>query len=276
MISSSDLKVANDPSDSTWICIPGLSGKVSYHGAAFLLALICCGSGLAQGTASLPEISPVVALPDTSPALPFAPVAQQISIAVVPPKHKYSQIVEPDETAQHFSSMDKMMFSFAEVARPVTLLAALYSASYEQIFNTDPKYGQGAGAYGEKFGASILFSASVRVFSDGILASALHQDPHYYRIAEGSVIHRGLRSAMQALVCRGDDGANQINFSGIGGRAAAAALTVTYYPQNSISATEVASTFLISIATDAAGNVVLEFIPGVIRRFPIMRVLRIE
>jgi hypothetical protein len=276
MISSSDLKVANDPSDSTWICIPGLSGRVSYHGAAFLLALICCGSGLAQGTASLPEISPVVALPDTSLALPFAPVAQQISIAVVPPKHKYAQIVEPDETAQHFSSMDKMMFSFAEVARPVTLLAALYSASYEQIFNTDPKYGRDAGAYGEKFGASILLSASVRVFSDGILASALHQDPHYYRIAEGSVIHRGLRSAMQALVCRGDDGANQINFSGIGGRAAAAALTVTYYPQNSISATEVASTFLISIATDAAGNVVLEFIPGVIRRFPIMRVLRIE
>jgi hypothetical protein len=169
-----------------------------------------------------------------------------------------------------------MMFSFAEVARPVTLLAALYSASYEQIFNTDPKYGHGAGAYGEKFGASILFSTSVHVFSDGILASAFHQDPRYYRIAEGSVIHRGLRSAMQALVCRGDDGANQINFSGLGGRAAAAALTVTYYPENSISAPEVASTFLISIATDAAGNVVLEFIPGVIRRFPIMRVLRIE
>jgi hypothetical protein len=275
--SSNDLKVANDPSGSTWICIAGLSGKVSYRGAAFLLALICCGSSLAQGpAASLPEISPVVALPDTSLALPFAPVAYQTSIAVVPPKHKYSQIVEPDETAKHFSSMDKMMFSFAEVARPVTLLAALYSASYEQIFNTDPKYGRDAGAYGEKFGVSILLSASVRVFSDGILASAFHQDPRYYRIAEGSVIHRGLRSAMQALVCRGDDGANQINFSGIGGRAAAAALTVTYYPQNSISATEVASTFLISIATDAAGNVALEFIPGVIRRFPIMQVLRIE
>ena len=221
-------------------------------------------------------MSPVVALPDASLALSFAPVAYQTSIAVVPPKHKYAQIVEPDETARHFTSMDKMMFSLAEVARPVTLLAALYSASYEQVFNTDPKYGHGAGAYGEKFGASILLSASVRVFSDGILASALRQDPRYYRIAEGSVIHRGLRSAMQALVCRGDDGVNQINFSGIGGRAAAAALTVTYYPQNSISAQEVASTFLISSATDAAGNVVLEFIPGVIRRFPIMRVLRIE
>jgi hypothetical protein len=174
MISSSDLKVANDPSDSTWICIPGLSGKVSYHGAAFLLALICCGSGLAQGTASLPEISPVVALPDTSQSLPFAPVAQQMAIGVVPPARKYAQIVEPEETAQPFTSIDKMMFSFTEVARPITLLPALYSASYEQLFNTDPKYGHDAGAFGEKFGASMLRSASVRVFSDGILASAFH------------------------------------------------------------------------------------------------------
>jgi hypothetical protein len=60
---------------------------------------------------------------------------------------------------------------------------------------------------------SMLRSASVRVFSDGVLASAFHQDPRYYRIGEGSVIHRGLRSALQALVRRGDDGGRQINFS---------------------------------------------------------------
>ena len=41
----------------------------------------------------------------------------------------------------------------------------------------------------------MLRSASVRVFSDGILAAAFHQDPRYYRIAEGSIFHRGLLSA---------------------------------------------------------------------------------
>jgi hypothetical protein len=81
---------------------------------------------------------------------------------------------------------------------------------------------------------------------------------------------------MQALVRRGDDGANQVNFSGIGGRAVAAALTVTYYPGPSITAPVVASTFLISIASDAGGDLLLEFIPSVIHRFPIMRELRIE
>jgi hypothetical protein len=228
-----------------------------------------------QGPAILPEISPVAALPDTSRALPFAPMVHEMSISAIPPRRKYGQVIEPEETSQQFTSTDKMMFSFAEVARPITLLPALYSASYEQLFNTDPKHGHDAGAFGEKFGALMLRSVSVRVFSDGMLASAFHQDPRYYRIGEGSVIHRGLRSAMQALVRRGDDGTSQINFSGIGGRAAAAA-PVTYYPGPGITAAVVASTFLISIATDADGDLGLEFIPSLIRRFPIMRELRIE
>src|SRR5271168_4641580 len=157
-----------------------------------------------------------------------------MAIAVVPPARKYAQIVEPEETAQHFTSMDKMMFSFTEVARPITLFPALYSASYEQLFNTDPKYGHDAGAFGEKFGASMLRSASVRVFSDGILATTFHQDPRYYRIAHGSVIKRSLLSVRQALIRRGDDGSEQFNYSGIIGRAAAAALVVTYYPEPSV------------------------------------------
>jgi hypothetical protein len=54
------------------------------------------------------------------------------------------------------------MFSFGDVVRPVTLLPGLYSASYGQLFNTDPKYGHDAGAFGEKFDASMLRSTSVR------------------------------------------------------------------------------------------------------------------
>jgi hypothetical protein len=229
-----------------------------------------------QGPARLPEIGPVAALPDASRGLPFAPMVHQMAIVVVAPRRKYLQVIEPEETAQQFTSADKMTFSFTEVARPITLLPALYSASYEQLFNADPKYGHDAGAFGEKFGASMLRSASVRVLSDGILATAFHQDPRYYRIGEGSVIHRGMHSAMQALVRHGDDGTSQINFSGIGGRAAAAALTITYYPEPSITAAVVTSTFLISIVTDAGGDLLLEFFPSAAHRFPILRELRIE
>ncbi len=175
-----------------------------------------------------------------------------------------------------FRGADKVVFSFTEIARPFTLLPALYSASYEQLFNTDPKYGHDAGAFGEKFGASMLRSASVRVFSDGILATAFHQDPRYYRIAHGNFVKRSLLSARQALIRRGDDGSDQFNYSGIIGRAAAAAMVVTYYPEPSVTARVVGNTFWNSIATDAGGDLVLEFLPNIIRRVPIMERLRLE
>jgi hypothetical protein len=220
------------------------------------------------------------ALPDApqaqQPAQSFKPGARQMPVAPLPPQRKYAQTIEPGRQAQELSGADKIILSFTEVARPITLLPALYSASYEQLFNTDPKYGHDAGAFGEKFGASMLRSASVRVFSDGLLAAAFHQDPRYYRIGQGNIFHRGLLSARQALIRRGDNGNDQFNYSGIGGRAAAAALVVTYYPEPSVTARVAGLTFASSIATDAGGNLVLEFLPNIIRKFPIMQKLRLE
>jgi hypothetical protein len=202
--------------------------------------------------------------------------AHPTSLGSIAAARKYAQGIEPGQKAYPFTSTEKLVYSFAEVARPITLLPSLYSASYEQLFNADPKYGHDAGAFGEKFGASMLRSASVRVFSDGIFAAAFHQDPRYYRVGQGSLIRRSLLSARQAIIRRGDDGSEQFNYSGISGRAAAAAMTVTYYPEPSITAKVVGLTFVTSIATDAGGNLVLEFLPNIIRKFPIMQKLRIE
>jgi hypothetical protein len=211
------------------------------------------------------------------PAQNFAPSAQPATaFSPLPPARRFAQVIEPGQTEYQFTAPDKLVFSFTEVARPFTLFPALYSASYEQLFNTDPKYGKDAGAFGEKFGASMLRSASVRVLSDGVFAGAFHQDPRYYRVAHGNIFHRSLLSAEQALIRRGDDGENQFNYSGIAGRAVAAALVVTYYPQPSVNARVVSLTFLTSIATDAGGNLVLEFLPDIIHKVSIMQKLRLE
>jgi hypothetical protein len=133
-------------------------------------------------------------------------------------------VIEPGQTAQVFTGPDKLVFSFTEVARPITLLPALYSASYEQLFNTDPKYGHDAGAFGEKFGASMLRSASVRVFSDGILCRRLSSGSTLLPDCPWQLLPSQPAFRRQALIRRGDDGSNQFNYSGIAGRAAAAAL----------------------------------------------------
>jgi hypothetical protein len=238
------------------------------------------GAGLAQTTSGSPPTLLAEALPDAPQAQPagqqFGPSAQQMAVAPIAPPRKFAQVIEPGQTPDKFSAIDKVIFSFTEVARPITLIPALYSASYEQIFQTDPKYGNDAGAYGEKLGAALLRRATLRVYSDGIFASAFHQDPRYYRIVHGSNIHRGLLSARQAFVRRSDDGVNQFNYSGIVGRAASAVTVLAYYPNPSTTGKVVGLTFATSIASDMGGNLVLEFLPNLIRKFPIMQKLRLE
>jgi hypothetical protein len=218
-------------------------------------------------------------------ALPDAPQAQtsgqqfeptKRQMATLPPPRKYAQVIEPGQTAQRFTAIDKVVFSFTEIARPITLIPALYSAGYEQLFETDPKYGNDSGAFGEKVGAALLRRATLRVYSDGIFASAFHQDPRYYRVATGSIVHRGLLSARQAFVRKSDDGVNQFNYSGIAGRAASAATVLAYYPSPSCTGKVVGLTFATSIASDMGGNLVLEFLPNIIRKFPVMQKLRLE
>ena len=230
------------------------------------------GTGLAQ-TAFGP---PAASLPDAPQAQgqQFEPSARQM--ASIPPPRKYAQVIEPGQTDERFTPVDKVIFSFTEIARPITLIPALYSASYEQLFQTDPKYGNDSAAFGQKIGAALLRRATLRVYSDGIFASAFHQDPRYYRIASGSLVHRGLLSARQAFVRRSDGGVNQFNYSGIAGRAASAVTVLAYYPSVSRTGKVVGLTFATSIASDMGGNLVLEFLPNIIRKFPVMQKLRLE
>jgi hypothetical protein len=204
------------------------------------------GWAMAQSANGISGLALSSVLPDApqakEPARLFAPPAQQVTEFPIPPARRYAQVIEPGQGTEPFSAPEKLVFSFTEIARPITLLPALYSAGYEQIFETDPKYGHDLGAFGEKFGAAMLRRASVRVFSDGILAGAFHQDPRYYRIGQGSILHRSLLAVREAVIRRSDDGTNQFNYSGIAGRGAAAALTITYYPGPSVTAKVVGDT----------------------------------
>jgi hypothetical protein len=255
-----------------------LTNSLRHSGRLLLVCLAITGTGPAQTTFGSSSTLPAAALPDApqaqTPGQQFEPSARQM--ASLPPPRKYAQVIEPGQTGQRFTPIDKLVFSFTEVARPITLIPALYSASYEQLFETDPKYGNDSGAYGEKIGAALLRRATLRVYSDGIFATAFHQDPRYYRIVSGSIVHRGVLSARQALVRRSDDGVNEFNYSGIVGRAASAVTVLGYYPAPSRTGKVVGLTFATSIASDMGGNLVLEFLPNIIRKFPVMQKLRLE
>lgn len=218
--------------------------------------------------------------PQAQPAIAFSPPpAPQTALGSDTPfllAHKYDQVINPGRAAQRLTVKDKLVLSLRENRRLITLVPAIYSASFEQIARTDPKYGNDGDAYAEKFGAAMLRAGSTRLLSAGVFASIFHQDPRYYRAGSGSVWSRGTEAAEQAIMTRGDDGNRQANVSGIVARAAAAVLTLAYYPPRSQTRRVVLSTFATSIATNAGANLVLEFFPDLAEKYPILKRLVIR
>jgi hypothetical protein len=143
---------------------------------------------------------------------------------------KWDIIINPGERPQPLTARDKLLFAAHEDIQPYTLAPALVSAGIGQITGGDPKFGTDAGGFGGRFGAGMLRGATDRLSGDGWLAALFNQDPRFYREGEGngSIVHRGLGAARQAIVRRNDDGQERINASGILGHAVTTFVALPY------------------------------------------------
>jgi hypothetical protein len=180
---------------------------------------------------------------------------------------KWDIIINPGERPQPLTATDKVLFAAHEEAQAYVIAPAFISAGIGYIRGSDPKYGTDAGGFGGRFGAALLRGETDRFTGDGLLAALFHQDPRFYREGEGngSIVHRGLNAARQALVRRNDDGQERINASGILGHAVANFVALSYYPSVSQHASVAAKGFGIAVSADAGSRLVQEFGPDVLR-----------
>lgn len=182
-------------------------------------------------------------------------------------RRKWSDIVDPGEKIPPLYAKDKLMFPVHEELRPPSWFSTFFSSGWEQLRDTDPRYGVDSGAYGQRLGAAALRDLSMRTFSDGVLPALLREDPRYYRMAHGTIVHRGLYAASRVFVGQRDSGASGFNNSLIVGHLMASALTRTYYPDKSSNSTVVFSTWGFSLLGAAGGNLWSEFWPDTRERF---------
>lgn len=176
---------------------------------------------------------------------------------------KWFGVVDPGEKIPPLYARDKMMFWLHEEFGPLSLLPAFTSSGWEQLVDSDPKYGSDSGAYGQRLGAAVVREASMRFFSDSLLPTLTHEDPRYFRRAHGGIVARGEYAAERVFVSQRDDGSRGFNYSDTLGRAAASALTMAYYPQKSANAGVAARTWGVSLAGLAGNNLFFEFWPDV-------------
>ncbi len=94
-----------------------------------------------------------------------------------------------------------------------------------------------------------------------ILPSLFKQDPRYFYKGTGTIRSRAMYAIANAVICKGDNGRWQPNYSGILGGLAAGGISNLYYPASDRSGVELTfENALIGTAEGAVQNLFQEFV----------------
>jgi hypothetical protein len=133
-------------------------------------------------------------------------------------------------------------------------------AGLQLAHNDFSGYGQGTQGYAKRYGAAYADSATGTLIGSAILPSLLKQDPRYFYKGSGSKRSRVLYALANSVICKGDNGHWQANYSSILGTLAASGISNLYYPANDRGAGLTFENTLIAIGATAATNILQEFV----------------
>ena len=172
-------------------------------------------------------------------------------------------------TAVPLGPRQKFELAWKATVDPVNFGLTGAIAGIEQAVNAFSGYGQGARGYAKRFGASYADFVNSTFIGSAILPSLLRQDPRYFYKGKGSKRSRFLYAVANSVICKGDNGHWQANYSGMLGSLAAGGLSNLYYPgQNRHDATLTFENALIGIGSSAANNLLQEFVIRKLTRNP--------
>jgi hypothetical protein len=144
---------------------------------------------------------------------------------------------------------------------PLTYFTTGVTAGIEQWQNDFSGYGQGFGGYARRYGASYGDRLTSTMLGAAVLPSLLHQDPRYFYKGTGSVVHRALYAISTVVICKGDNGHWQPNYSNVFGNLAAGGISSFYYPNSDRHDVQVTvDNIFIGIGTGAIGTLFQEFL----------------
>jgi hypothetical protein len=169
--------------------------------------------------------------------------------------------VSYDHHAVPMSPRQKFELAWKTVIDPVNFGINGAIAGVQQAQNDFRGYGQGAAGYGRRFGASYGNFVSSVYIGGAILPSLLKQDPRYFYKGTGTVRSRVMYAIANAVICKGDNGKWEPNYSNIMGSLASGGISNLYYPaQDRNGAALTFENALINIGATAATNILQEFV----------------
>jgi hypothetical protein len=155
----------------------------------------------------------------------------------------------------------KFQLAWHSSVDPVTFGLVAATAGIQQAADQYTAFGQGAAGYGRRFGAAYGDAAISTFLGGAILPSIFKQDPRFFFKETGTKKQRVLYAVAAAVMCKGDNGHWQPNYSGILGSLAAGGISNLYYPpQNRDDLAVTLEGTAIGIGATAGANILQEFV----------------
>jgi hypothetical protein len=170
--------------------------------------------------------------------------------------------------AQPVYSLDvagKLEFHAASVYSPLWTVEAAAYAGILQGFDSPREWGQGAGAYGQRF-ASIAGACGIHAVLAFGLDSTLHEDPRYFRSLSSGFWHRTAHALRGTILTHTDRGGETLSAWRLGSAYGGAYLSDQWYPDRLNTVRRGAMGGTLRLGFDFASNIGFEFWPDVKRK----------
>jgi hypothetical protein len=276
VVAGAKVGLTQDDQDAPRESVADNDGRFVFSNVAagsFHLSVTAAGFAIQSGSGTLqpgeiytaPPIALAVATSETDVQVSLS--APQVAEAQVKDEEKQRVLrvipnfyVTYDPHPMSLSAKQKFELAWKTSIDPFTFGVVGAIAGIQQAQNDFSGYGQGAQGYGKRFGASYANVVSGTFLGSAILPSLFKQDPRYFYKGTGNVHARFLYAIANAVVCKGDNGQWQANYSNILGNLAAGGISNLYYPAQDRSGTSLTfENALIGIGATGAANVFQEF-----------------
>jgi hypothetical protein len=177
--------------------------------------------------------------------------------------------VSYDASAAPLTAKHKFELAWKSASDPITLVGVGVLAGIGQAGDTWGAYGQGAQGYAKRYGASYANVFASTFIGGAVMPSVLKQDPRYFYKGSGSKRSRILYAVANSVMCKGDNGHWQPNYSNVVGSFAGAGLQALYLPANDRRGSGfIVSSALIRLGETSLSGVLQEFVFSKLRKRP--------